>query len=193
MCKAGCMTQEVKGACPPGIELRIVDATGNVMSPQHSPCKCSDESDVLNCGGGTTLYGRPDTGKQKCYARDSGRADEPMVIAIPEIRDIHQWHGCKCDMRNANNSIAAPPASAVPAAAPTSSPVASPASPISLDSAANATAANGTAANSTAANSTAANSALSDSTVSAAAVATKPASEPPNYYLGRGVDGEPLL
>lgn len=256
MCKAGCMTQEVKGACPPGVELRSVDATGNVMSPHHSPCNCSDSSDVLNCGGGTTLYGRPDNGKQKCYARDSGRADEPMVIAIPEIRDIHQWHGCKCDMKNGGKSTAASPVSAVPAAAPTSSPAASPAAPISLGSVANSTAASSTSASSTAAsstaanstaanstsaslndagsllqdrakleeaealyhealaakqqelgarhpvstapnsaaiNSTAANSTAADSTVSAAAVAAKPAPEPPNYYLARGVNNEPLL
>lgn len=94
------MTQTVLGSCPPGVELRQVDAYGKVLSPKHSPCNCNDWSDVVNCGDGSKLYGKPITGVQACYAsEDDYKPNAPLIIQFPEIRDIHQWHGCKCDQR----------------------------------------------------------------------------------------------
>jgi hypothetical protein len=190
MCKAGCMTQEVHGACPPGVEMRQVDMMGRVLSPKESPCECSDMSDILNCGGGTNLYGKPDTGKQKCYTGNTGRGDEPLTIDIPEIRDIHQWHGCKCDMTKAS---AANPASSAPT--PTA-PVASSPAPkvINSSEATNAF----IATNATNDSEAVAPAAPANDTVAAMGTAAedrRSARRKPthNYYLAKGEDGEPML
>ena len=49
------MTEEVRSACPPGVELRTANG---------DPCNCNKDSGVLNCGVGSTLYGQPDDGAQ---------------------------------------------------------------------------------------------------------------------------------
>ena len=64
ICSGGCMTQRVGGACPPsGVQLRRVSSDG--YAQDLGPCRCSDESDVLNCGRGGQLYGRPDEATQR--------------------------------------------------------------------------------------------------------------------------------
>ena len=58
LCTGSCMTERLTSACPRGVEFRRMGSEG--------PCECSNESDAINCGNDSMLYGRPDDGKQKC-------------------------------------------------------------------------------------------------------------------------------
>jgi hypothetical protein len=70
LCTGQCMTEELTGACPPGVELQ----TG-----AGKPCDCSDEGHVLNCGQGSLLYDRPDDGDQRCPGLTSPELGEYYV------------------------------------------------------------------------------------------------------------------
>ena len=60
LCTGSCMTQRVESACPSGVEVRALGERS------YDPCECDNESDVLNCGMESYLYGRPNHGSQVC-------------------------------------------------------------------------------------------------------------------------------
>ena len=71
MCSNKCCSETVADACPPDdVELWTEDSR---------PCHCPSGAAHLNCGANSTLYGRPDDGKQTC----------PHNLVSPELRELY--------------------------------------------------------------------------------------------------------
>jgi hypothetical protein len=71
VCSDKCCKEVVNDACPPDdVEL---------WADGDRPCHCPSGSAHLNCGANSTLFGRPDDGKQTC----------PHNLVSPELRELY--------------------------------------------------------------------------------------------------------
>jgi hypothetical protein len=92
LCTGGCMTERTESACPPGVELRRMGSKGT--------CKCSEDSDFINCGHNAMLYGRPDNGTQKCKGQvTSPEIYEFIHYLVPESAIPIVYHKQRKAMR----------------------------------------------------------------------------------------------